>query len=617
MFTSYQDYTSLLSASINRAGHADFEGKAEISGSFSAEHQKVKTTQINTRSVTTRVQLRHTVYTAMQEPDTPLTKGFRDALLNLAYEIESNNTVMAKYLAEMIVADYGTHYVTKIDAGGVYASIDFIRNDNSVLSEAMTNQLKMSAAVNFGKLAGFNASQGLVYNTNDTKGYSRNLTDSMFITAGGPSLGPGASANEWVAGLMRNLVPVDRTGAPLFYAVNTATLSSLAPAMVSEIRSFLQSAIERYYKANTIVGCMERDSENFNMMANVDSEDCKPPKYNHTFGGVFQTCHGDSELCKEVETKNPMSGSSTCSEGFRAIHLWSSVYKCRKQCSGWWVFKKCKTPCANYDLFWCASTGKTSGFTVNTYLFGGVYNNRISNPMTGSHSCPSAFYALKMGSSGLYVCLSRDFELGQEHAFEFGGFFSCRAGNPYVLYHKGVDEKSIASYILHKEPNNWPKRCPEGFAQHLADIDGACEIMYCLRMHAFRQAKRAYVRRPPFTQIPSGMVTNQPPKPNSISFALSSDNGDVWVRDVENNDWHYSTSQSFLSSDGKKSPSVVVASVLGSLLGTMCIAFALTVFFFRRQRQRAPRLLEGRSNINYTDDAQGEDTSSPTSDSSV
>lgn len=553
----------------------------------------------------------------MQEPDAPLTSGFRDALLNLAYEIESNNTVMAEYLSDMVVADYGTHYVSKVDAGGVYASVDFIRNDQSVLTDAQTNNLKISAAANFEKIAGINSSFGLSYNKNDTRGYNRNLTDSMFITAGGPALGPGAAASEWVAGLSKNLVAVDRSGAPLFYAVHMGTLGSLAPVMVSRIRSHIQNAIERYYQANTIVGCMERDSQNFDMMANVPSDDCKPPKYNHTFGGVFQTCHGDQSMCKDVEVPNPMTGGYTCSEGFRAIHLWSRVYKCRQECSGWWIFKKCKSPCSTYDLFWCASSGKTESSSKDTYLFGGVFNNKVSNPLTGSHGCPSAFYALKMGSSGLQVCLSRDFELGQEHAFEFGGFFSCQSGNPYVLHQRGLDARSIANYILHQEPSNWPKRCPNGFAQHLADIDGACEIMYCIRSHSFRQAKRAFVRRPPFVKIPNGMVPNQAPTPNSISFSLASDDGESWIRDPEKNSWRYSASKSILSTKNEQSPFVIVASVLGTLLGTMCMALIVTVIFFRRQRSRDTPLLRGAENPFYSGDIQVEPRSQASTDTSV
>lgn len=237
VFTSFETYNSLTAASINMGAQGDFEGKVQVSGSFSAEHQKVKVTQVNTRSLTTRVQLRHTFYTAMQEPDTPLTIGFRNRLLDIVYELESGNTVMAQYLSDMIIADYGTHYVTSVDAGGIYASLDFVRSDENSLSESQMNSMKRAAAANFENVAGFNQSVGVTRNVNNTKAYSHNLTDSTFITEGGPALGPKGTVDEWVEGISKNLVGIDRVGSPLFYAVTRDTLGGIKVQQANQVTS--------------------------------------------------------------------------------------------------------------------------------------------------------------------------------------------------------------------------------------------------------------------------------------------------------------------------------------------------------------------------------------------
>lgn len=158
----------------------------------------------------------------------------------------------------------------------------------------------------------------------------------------------------------------------------------------------IKEAVGRYYKANTIIGCMKRASRNFNMLANVPSEGCEAPTYNYTFGGVFQSCTGNEQLCDEVKVVNPMTGEYTCPVGFEAVPLWSRVFKCKHSYAS-------PSDCAKYDLYWCASHRLPNENTLRTYLFGGVFNNLMSNPLTGTQSCPPNYFPLKMGGSGLKV----------------------------------------------------------------------------------------------------------------------------------------------------------------------------------------------------------------------
>lgn len=608
IFTSFESYRSLTAASINMGAQGDFEGKVQVSGSFSAEHQKVKVTQINTRSLTTRVQLRHNFYTAMQEPDTPLTPGFRNRLLDIVYELESGNTLMAQYLADMIIADYGTHYTTSVDAGGIYASLDFIRSDENSMSDSQMNSLKRDSAVNFENVAGFNQSIGVTRSVNSSKEYSKNLTDSCFMTEGGPALGPKAPVDEWVQGIVKNLVAIDRIGAPLFYAVSRDTLGSIKIQQANQVRQMIREAVERYYKANTIIGCMRRSSRNFNMMANVPSDDCEAPRYNYTFGGVFQSCSGDEQLCNEVKVVNPMTGEYTCPVGFQAVPLWSRVFKCKHSYAA-------PSDCAKYDLFWCASQRMPQENRLRTYLFGGVFNNLMSNPLTGTQSCPPNYFPLKMGASGLKVCLSRDFELGQEHSFEFGGFFSCKSGNPYALPPAHLSLPNTFSNYLHNGlPQAWPQQCPEGFAQHMADIDGNCEIMYCLRNKVFRKAQTSYVARPPFVKIPVNFRSYYSSTPNTIVQSMTTAR-EIWRRVPVTNTWSWSGVPQGASVELKNelhamrtakdedkgetgTQNTPLASILAPIGVALCVALAVAVLVAMRNRRRGSATL-GAANPNF------------------
>ena len=116
-FDSWDDYTDATSASINV--DTDF-----LSGKFSAGYTSTKTHMYNRQSRATRAQMRYKLYTVKIQPEAPLDPTFKSAVLEIAANIQSKNTDNANYLAQLLVRDYGTHYVTSVDAGGIIYSED-------------------------------------------------------------------------------------------------------------------------------------------------------------------------------------------------------------------------------------------------------------------------------------------------------------------------------------------------------------------------------------------------------------------------------------------------------------------------------------------------------------
>ena len=122
LFNHWSAYTSINSRSIN----ADVSFFSKIGGKFSDEYQSVKKRQVSESSQTTRVQLGLKLYTIKIQPGAQLSTAFKANIFDIAAQLQNNELVFANYLAELMVRDYGTHYITSVDAGGVAYQLDYI-----------------------------------------------------------------------------------------------------------------------------------------------------------------------------------------------------------------------------------------------------------------------------------------------------------------------------------------------------------------------------------------------------------------------------------------------------------------------------------------------------------
>lgn len=148
------------------------------------------------------------------------------------------------------------------------------------------------------------------------------------------------------------------------------------------------------------------------------------------------------------------------------------------------------------------------------YLFGGSYTSTSSNPVTDSMNCPNNYTPLRVGSD-IFVCGSGNVELGLRFSIPFGGFESCRVGNPLAA--DGAADQST-----------WPHQCPTGFSRHALGIDGDCEISYCAQTGVLSNLLYSPPKLPPFTPQPS--VTGNTTTANSSILLLAGSNGRVWVK---------------------------------------------------------------------------------------
>lgn len=436
-YDHWNDYYSVTTKTINAEASAACK-KVSISGSFSSEFQSVKIHQVEDKSVTTRVQIRHDLYKAKLEPGSALQPAFKSRILEIASHLQHNNTAFANYLAQSLVRDYGTHYITSVNAGAVLAKVDHLTKKYAVSIEGEKNKITAAASLSFFQL--FSAKMSYSHSTEkqNMDEYENNTVYSTIYTFGGPPFRVNFSISQWENQLLDELVAIDRAGNPLHFSISTGNLPEVSENLVFEVRDVVKRAIKQYYQRNTIKGCTKLDAPNFSFQANFDDGSCKKPGNRYTFGGVYQTCqfvgHPVDNPCEPLLQKNPLTSDYSCSAEYEPIllHQGSTPHSCRRECHScgvFWLSTCCQEICANafYETYWCVAKGQVPHNTG--YLFGGLYSHMITNPVTEARSCPLKFYPLRFGLT-MHVCVSDDYEMSSEEAVPFGGFFSCNNGNP-------------------------------------------------------------------------------------------------------------------------------------------------------------------------------------------
>lgn len=622
IFNHWDDYVSMTSASINLGATV----YSAVSGKFGFEYQHVKEHQVNNNARTTRTQMRSNLYKVILEPDAQLNPKFKNRLLDIAANIQNNNTAYASYLSELLVRDYGTHVLRSIDVGALISQIDSVNSNYIENKNGHVYNVTAAAAASFkGKFA-FSFDSSFQHGNNHLEEYTEKRYHSQVVSIGGPLVHPNMTMEEWEAGVYNALVPIDRSGDPLHFIISSVTLPELPSPTLRDLIEYVYRGIEMYYSVNTHYGCTDPTSNNFDYQANLNDGSCSAPPTNYTFGGVFQTCKmikGDGDLCKKgLGTKNPLTGNYSCPEGYTAQELHSGVAThtkkekhCKDVChrSGFLgLSKKCKClsvwvdvlVSAKYHGYWCAATDPSDLDTGSGALFGGVFTSKNINPVTRSMTCPFHFYPLHIGLD-LKVCISTQLENAFKYSVPFGGFTSCKSGNPLANKKESDDDDDDDD-----KGKRHPKHCPPTYKKFLATVDEGCEINYCAQLESDREIKPPKI--PPYHSRP-GLKVNI-----TQSMVIQGPYGDIWVRNeqgnwmsVNNNDItgedvlndYYgvvsagtssTAAEGAVSSNGSSTSSgtiavIVIGSALGGalIMGLCTVLGTITVKQYKKRKQAA------------------------------
>ena len=241
----WENHTSLTANSVNVEVYGFY---SDIEAKFSSEYTKAKTNMYNEnqKSVIARVQIRHKRYIVRLQSGTKLNPMFKTRLLDIAAHVLNNNSQIAHYLSELLVRDYGTHYLTAAHAGGILVLEDYIRSDFASKFEENRQKIAAYASANFYGKIGF--STGFIHLTDEkfSESYLSNRTYSHIRTIGGPPYRINFTIDDWEDGLADTMVAIDREGVPLHFAIIPEVLTELPPAQTLELAHYVEKAINSY-----------------------------------------------------------------------------------------------------------------------------------------------------------------------------------------------------------------------------------------------------------------------------------------------------------------------------------------------------------------------------------
>uniref|UniRef100_A0A914XWP7 Macrophage-expressed gene 1 protein n=1 Tax=Panagrolaimus superbus TaxID=310955 RepID=A0A914XWP7_9BILA len=491
-FQSFNDFKETITNSFSASAGGGYAG-FKASGTFSKKHQESKEKFSKYKSSLLQTKLVYRSFNLYQDSVGVLEGGFMDQIEQISNALSQNLTYQAKYLSEMIVKDFGTHYISSADTGAIIEQETFIDSNYAFTDATTLDSIRASAAASFGSY--FHASTEGIHEvtTQNKQTLSKITKHSKIITNGGPDVNAVLSMSDNGTLQVNNLVSFNHDGDWLYQLVTPRNFPNINADNIFSVQTLLKNAIELYYKKNTIRGCMDMNAPNYNFQANVDDGTCKSNNDTYPFGGVFQTCvpleNSPKWRCDNFTQKNLFVGAQSCDEKyFEAVKLLDEVYhfedrivkESRKKCKHILFFKKCHN--VDYDViykdsvsvkaFWCRKKVNVTMPSEKGAMFGGLFESGKPNEFTGEIGCPGTFQPYFLGRS-ITVCLSYQYERDHVYSIPIEKFFSCQSSSS-------------------------EKTCSSNFTQHLAAVENSCDLFYCVRKQTYKHQKHPILKRPPY-----------------------------------------------------------------------------------------------------------------------
>ena len=515
-FDHWSKYTSLTSETVS--AHASVSlGFAQLSSSFSTEHSSLKSRMVNDESSVTRIHLKNTICSVHAQPRSPLHPDFKTRIFEIGAYLEKNLTDHAHYLAELLVHDYGTHYISSVKAGAIISQMDFVKKIYVNNYQKTTLSVKASASASFFGKVSIGSGFDVTTSTSHDNGYASNKTNSILQTIGGPPYRPQMTIDEWSNEIPNALVTIDRAGEPLYFVINSNTVPELRHETRAAVADTVYKAIKRYFKVNTHTGCTNPTSKNFDFQANIDDGECEAEKVplNYTFGGAYQRCtdgRTDYDYCNLINQHNPLTNDYTCPDNYIPVKIFSGTIDIVRR----YHLIYHRRYIYLYEAFWCVAKPETEIPVGSAFLFGGFYTRTSSNPLTNQMSCPQYFVPLKVGNY-ISLCVSTEYDAALEYAVPFGGFETCQTGNP------------LARKTFSSDPNTWPHQCPQGYTSYFGAVEHGCDINICIKSGAFKSPTYNKLLPP---RLPPFHVHSSNPLNDSEILSFAGNDGKIWTRDM-------------------------------------------------------------------------------------
>ena len=122
-----------------------------------------------------------------------------------------------------MIRDYGTHYITSVEAGAVFAKVDSI--SATYINNIEVTNITSAASFSFPLLQIFNVNSSFDFGFNyrftqqSMEGYFTNQKRSEIFTVGGAPFSPHLNLEEWLDDVLNRMATIDHTADPLHFAI--------------------------------------------------------------------------------------------------------------------------------------------------------------------------------------------------------------------------------------------------------------------------------------------------------------------------------------------------------------------------------------------------------------
>ncbi|CAF3585567.1 unnamed protein product [Rotaria sp. Silwood1] len=294
---TFDSRTSDYSSNFMIGGNIGFEG-FKIGGSYSKEYQKTKKEQGQEKTITLRNQIDYLMVDVILLSTCPLHPQVKKDLIEIAEYQANKENLLATYLAQLFVKNYGTHYTSRLHLGGSIIEEDFISHSNYSSNTSEKRMYKAAAEASFLGSFGLSANYGSdsKYNLTTINEYTTKINRKVLSSKGGDIFILGNHMEAWQTSVKKNPAIIRRAIENLTCFIQADKLPELTDVALSKVRKEINEAINTYVEMNTIRGCMKRNSPSFNWIANLDDGSCVSVQQTTQFGGFIRTCLEDSRM---------------------------------------------------------------------------------------------------------------------------------------------------------------------------------------------------------------------------------------------------------------------------------------------------------------------------------
>uniref|UniRef100_A0A914PQN9 Macrophage-expressed gene 1 protein n=1 Tax=Panagrolaimus davidi TaxID=227884 RepID=A0A914PQN9_9BILA len=268
VFNSFDEFKSLASNKLTISGSASAKGKGSASASFSRETSDTKEHFIKTESILLQNKLSYMAYDFIGNAHGGLDEGFIRRVKEIAMAVKEGKKLKAQFLAENLVANYGTHVIHKATAAAEIVQNIFIKKTEEYKGEKHMTEIKAGLAAEFdGQAYGGGGSVGVENKNENEKKESTNTSSTKYTihNRGGPHVNRVGAAGLTEAMMhVDNLIGINQIGKFLYDLIPAVPLKEYSRMTKYTVKNLVYDAIQEYYKRNTLPGCMDFQSDNYN-----------------------------------------------------------------------------------------------------------------------------------------------------------------------------------------------------------------------------------------------------------------------------------------------------------------------------------------------------------------